>query len=470
MRIKGIIFGRDSLLVQRLLPGKLGRREVFYQDIEGTILVPPNGHPRSLLLLKLKEGKDLSIVYSSAAEAEGVKIELEEILSPKILRNGAALRFEGISPEVEQLLASKGANVRKAVDLLLDQAIRHSASDILIEPRDREIEILYRLDGVLQPIMRIGPEWAGKIVNCIKTAAGLLVYRKDVIQEGRIAFGSGRGHDLRVAVMPAAEGERVAIRLFDKLKGESGIDALGFSEAELAAIRTIALSPQGLFIVCGPASSGKTTTLYAMLRSIHANRGNITNIITLEDPVEYRIPGITQVQIEPARDLSFPRALMSSLRQDPGVIMVGEIRDRETAQAAAQAALTGHLVLSTIHSGSAAEGVARLMELGLTPHLVRSTLRGVLCQRLVRTLCRECAGRAGRECAACRGTGYSGRTVIAELLQMNEVTSLIVKEGMDTRSLVDAASGEGMASLMSRAEKLVSIGKTDQREITRVLG
>ena len=207
-----------------------------------------------------------------------------------------------------------------------------------------------------------------------------------------------------------------------------------------------------------------------MLRFIQSSRGNLTNIITLEDPVEYRIPGITQVQIEPGRDLSFSRALMSSLRQDPGVIMVGEIRDRETAQAAAQAALTGHLVLSTLHAGSAAEGVARLMELGLTPHLVRSTLRGVLCQRLVRTLCQDCAGRAGQECSACRGTGYCGRTVIAELLQMNEELFRAVKEGMDTRSLFDAAAGQGMASLSSRAEKLVGMRKTDSREIARVLG
>ena len=250
MKTKGIIFGPDSFLVQRLpipYPFKLGKREVFYQDVEEATLVPPNGDARSALLLKLKEGKDLKLIFSSLPDAERIKIELEEVLFPKILRDGVLLPFERIPAETEQLLLSRGANVRKAVDLLLEQAIRHSASDILIEPRDRGIEILYRLDGVLQPIMRFGPEWAGKIVNCIKAAAGLLVYRKDVIQEGRIAFGPGRGHDLRVAVMPAAEGERVAIRLFDKLKGESAIDALGFSETELTAVKTIGFEPPGPF-------------------------------------------------------------------------------------------------------------------------------------------------------------------------------------------------------------------------------
>ncbi|MEW6266589.1 MAG: GspE/PulE family protein [Thermodesulfobacteriota bacterium] len=474
-------------------PGlRLGAREVYYADIERLEELSVNGRPGAGLTLILKDGGRIRLRLASDAEAAAFRAALGEILEPAVLKDERPRSLDDLEATARDLAASKGANYRKALDFLIAQALAHQASDLNLEPGPDRWRVWFKIDGTMFPAASFSRADGDRLINCLKVAAGLTLHRRDLIQEGRISRSDGREvNDARVSILPSAQGERVGLRLFDRLKGASDLADLGFDRETLAVLERLASSPQGLFLVSGPAGSGKTTTLYALLRRLQASRGRLANIISLEDPIEYRLAGVIQVQVNLEGGPDLARALKSSLRQDPAVIMVGEIRDPETAETAVQAALTGHLVLSAVHCGSAAETVARLLDLGVRPALLASVLLGASGQRLIRRVCPACRPDAavanenapglGRDspgelkgrgpgCSGCRGTGYRGRQVMAEVMINKGRVIDLIAAAADTRAINQAARAEGLTPLLEQGLKLADAGLTDLEEIRRVVG
>ncbi|MCB1958019.1 MAG: Flp pilus assembly complex ATPase component TadA, partial [Rhodocyclaceae bacterium] len=294
-------------------------------------------------------------------------------------------------PPVEDLLESQDdAPIIRMINALLTQAVREGASDVHIEPFEASSSVRFRRDGVLREVAQPHRALHAAMASRIKIMASLDIAEKRLPQDGRIALRlAGRQVDVRVSSLPTAHGERIVLRLLDKGAAQLGLDRLGMAEDTRATFTALLDQPHGILLVTGPTGSGKSTTLYAALQSMDTRS---RNIVTVEDPVEYDLPGVGQTQVNARIDLSFARALRAILRQDPDVIMIGEIRDLETAQIAVQASLTGHLVLATLHTNDAASAVTRLADMGVEPFLLASTLRGVVAQRLVRRLCPACAG------------------------------------------------------------------------------
>ena len=344
-------------------------------------------------------------------------------------------------PETEDLLEQEDdAPIIRLINALLSEAIKLNASDIHIETFENRLAVRFRIDGILQEVVQPRRELAPLLVSRIKVMSKLDIAEKRVPQDGRISLRvGGREVDIRVSTMPSSNGERVVLRLLDKQAGRLKLDNLGMQPPDETMFGRLLQRPYGILLVTGPTGSGKTTTLYAGLASI--NQGNL-NILTVEDPIEYNLEGIGQTQVNLKADMTFARGLRAMLRQDPDVVMVGEIRDLETVEIAIQASLTGHLVLSTLHTNTAIGAVTRLMDMGVEPFLLSSSLIGVLAQRLVRLLCPHCktpyqADAAecqvlnapasppptlyhAQGCARCSGTGYSGRTGIYELIRIDE--------------------------------------------------
>ena len=357
------------------------------------------------------------------------------------------------------------------VDRLLRTAKERGASDLHLDPSEDGVRVRIRKDGVLHDLETVESELHGHLVGRFKALADLLVYRSEVPQEGRIAAAkSATGHDVRVATFPTMFGERVAIRLDAAPATLGRLEDLGFDGSTWKALRDAVEQPDGVVLVTGPSGSGKTTTLYACVRHIaHSTRPR--SVVTVEDPIEKRVPGVVQTQIAPASGLDFARALRSLLRQDPEVLLVGEIRDRETAHIALEAGLTGHLVASSIHAGTAPLVFARLIELGVEPFVITSSVRGVLAQRLVRGVCQntKCL-QLGDECPDCHGTGYAGRVPIAEWVPMTaDLRKAILARG-DGEDLTAAATAAGAKSLNEAADVAISSRKTTREEVRRVLG
>jgi type II secretory ATPase GspE/PulE/Tfp pilus assembly ATPase PilB-like protein len=355
------------------------------------------------------------------------------------------------------------ASVVRLVDQLLADGIRDGASDIHLEPEEQGIAVRHRVDGVLRQVQTLPRHVAPSLVSRIKILSGLDIADRLRPQDGRARVAvAGAVVDLRVSTLPASHGEKVVVRVLDGRAGLRTLDAIGFAEADLRRIRALLEQREGLVLVTGPTGSGKTTTLYAALREIAA-RG--VNVVTVEDPIEYRLPGIVQVQVHERAGLTFGAALRSIMRQDPDVILVGEIRDRETAEIAIQASLTGHLVLSTLHTNDAASAVTRLIDIGVAGYKIATAVKGVVAQRLVRRACHACAA-AG--CAECGGVGYRGRVAIAEILVGSPEFERRVAAGAPTESLADAARLAGCASLWESGMALVARGDTTMDELRRV--
>jgi len=382
------------------------------------------------------------------------------------------------------------APVIRLVNQLLRQAVRAGASDLHIEPHESGLRARMRVDGTMTQVLDRSDVPARRVVSRLKVMAALDIAETRLPQDGRIAlrFG-GRAIDLRVSTLPGHHGERVVMRLLDRAAGLMDLDRLGLDAGAAARLRRLAGLPNGVILATGPTGSGKTTTLYSLLRL--ADRAERT-ILTIEDPVEYDLPGVSQTQVNAAVGLSFARGLRSLLRQDPDVLLVGEIRDGETAQVALEAALTGHLVFSSLHTNTALTALVRLRELGVEPYLIAATLRGVVAQRLVRRLCPACAGasapapaeaarfvRAGLAvpkalpratgCAACDGTGFAGRVGLFDILEIDEGMRRAIERGAGETALAEAAgrTGEGLeAAALAR----VAAGETTLDEVTRVLG
>jgi general secretion pathway protein E len=382
------------------------------------------------------------------------------------------------------------APVVRLVNGLLRQAVRAGASDLHLEPHEGGLRARLRVDGTMQEVFDRRDVPARRVVARLKVMAALDIAETRLPQDGRIGlrFG-GRAIDLRLSTLPGAHGERVVMRLLDRTAGLVGLDRLGLAPDQAARLQAMAAQPNGVILATGPTGAGKTTTLYALLKL--AERRERT-ILTIEDPVEYDLPGVSQTQVNPEIGLDFARGLRSLLRQDPDVILVGEIRDGETAQVALEAALTGHLVLSSLHTNSALTALVRLRELGVEPYLIAATLRGVVAQRLVRRACPACSGQrapaptevaraaavgvalAGRVaqargCPACDGTGYQGRLGIFDIVEIGPALRAAIEAGAGEVALAGAAGGHG-DGLAAAAWARVAAGETTPEELARVLG
>lgn len=365
------------------------------------------------------------------------------------------------------------------VDDLLDKAVQAGASDIHFERTGGSMQVRFRLDGVLKTVETLPAAIAENVVARLKVLAGLLTYRNDLPQEGRLEHrepGTSRVIDRRLAVFPTIDGQRAVVRLFCEEPSLAAMDQLGFSPSQLQGLQDFAAQAQGLLLLTGPAGSGKSTTLAAVLRHI-LQRSPGRSILTLEDPVERRLEGIPQVQIAPHGAMTFPTALRSLLRQDPEVLMIGEVRDAETARIVVEAALTGHLLLSTMHSGSPAGALLRLLEMGVEPYQITSSVSAVLNQRLVRTLCRDCRRLdAGSElyqpggCDRCLGTGFRGRALIAEMVHLDAPLRKAILAKADLDQLARLLAEGGHEDLRQSAQRLVREGVTTAAEVEKVCG
>ena len=403
---------------------------------------------------------------------------------------------DGAESLTVERLTSDISPVIRLVDSMIYTAIQRRASDIHVETQDDAVHVKYRIDGVLQPAMRpIDKQFHGPILSRIKVMSELDIAEKRVPQDGRFKLRMpGKAIDFRVSIMPSVHGEDAVIRILDKESiseqfRELRLDVLGFPEQELRRLRKYIAEPYGMVLVTGPTGSGKTTTLYAALSEIQTSEDKI---VTIEDPVEYQLKGITQIPINEKKGLTFARGLRSILRHDPDKIMVGEIRDTETAQIAIQSALTGHLVFTTVHANNVVDVLGRFLNMGVEEYQFVSALNCVLAQRLVRTICPECrrpqevspeeleesgldpaaAARctfqAGAGCIECGGTGYRGRTAICELLDLSDRIREMILARRPTSEIRNAARAEGMRFLRESAVDSAMRGITTLREINKV--
>ncbi len=433
----------------------------------------------------------ISAINRAHGEGETHLKEIFDDISEDVSDSHSILRE--LEQGIDLLEEMDEAPVIKLVNHILSQGVRFNASDIHVEPYNTHSSIRYRLDGVLYNQLTLPRKVHSLIVSRIKIMAGLDISEKRLPQDGRIEIRVGdRLVDMRVATMPTGFGERVVLRLLEKGMRLMKLEEVGLNREMLARIRRLITLSHGIILVTGPTGSGKTTTLYAALQEINSPD---KNILTIEDPIEYQIDGIGQTQVNPKIGLTFARGLRAMVRQDPDVILVGEIRDRETAEIAIQAALTGHLVFSTLHTNDAPSAITRLVDMGIEPFLVSSAVRAIIAQRLVRTLCPECKlpyspssselrqmgvewdeekmkgvvlYRAGG-CERCINTGYRGRVGIFELLEVNEDIQSLILTTYDSNVIRERARKYGLQSLKEYAvENVLLQGKTSVDEVLRV--
>ncbi|MGH7525761.1 MAG: GspE/PulE family protein [Gemmatimonadales bacterium] len=467
---------------------------------DGSLLVAVGGPLDPAVADELRQtyGRRLTLVEAPAAEIQSAILSASNE-APSTLRgvDVRAADLEVLAPEEEPIddlrtLASQ-APVIKLVNVILLEALRLRASDVHLESTAQGLRVRYRIDGVLQEISHPPRHYQAAVISRIKIMANLNIAERRLAQDGRIRLRlSDRELDLRVSTLPALHGESVVLRVLDRGSGVPDLVELGMAEAALASIARLLRLPHGIILVTGPTGSGKTTTLYGALRRIN---GPGVKIVTVEDPVEYQIEGLTQVPVAVKGGLTFASALRSILRHDPDVIMVGEMRDTETAQISIQAALTGHLVFSTLHTNDAPGGITRLADMGVEPYLVAATVRGLLAQRLVRLVCDDCAEpyepspaelaqgapaataragrpgwvfRRGRGCDACAGSGYRGRTGIYELMVVSDELRARVVAGSPLDDIRALARDQGMVSLREDGWTKVCAGITTIEELLRV--
>ncbi len=387
--------------------------------------------------------------------------------SDKMMEN---LQEEGILPLSKQngltqnvLDQNVSGAMIKLVNRILIQATQHRATDIHIQANEKQVVIRFRVDGMLYDRETFPLEALESMVSRIKIMSGLDIAEKRLPQDGRTTIELGdQKIDVRVSVVPSAFGERVVLRLLDKTSLKLEFEALGFSSKLSKKFQHAIEAPHGILLVTGPTGSGKTTSLYAALNALETKT---KNIMTVEDPIEYRFEGISQMQVKPEIGFHFSTGLRSLLRQDPDVLMVGEIRDKETAEVAVQAALTGHLVLSTLHTNDAISALTRLQDIGVEPYLIASTVRGVLAQRLVRLICQECQGKG---CDRCFESGYCGRTGIYEYLELDESIKQALLEGKSENDLKKMALKNGMEPLSLDGASKIKKKLTTKEEVLRV--
>ncbi len=430
-----------------------------------------------------------SLYRTSAAVSEAVQ---------ELMRDMGEAQIETSSQEEEELSADElreiadDAPIVRLANMIITQAINDGASDIHIEPARDCLKVRYRIDGVMLDALVLPKRVQASLTSRFKIMADMDIAEKRIPQDNRIsATIDGREYDFRVSTLPCLYGEKIVMRVLDKSSVRVGLDKLGFLPDTLAKLEEVISRSYGIILVTGPTGSGKSTTLYSILSRLNTG---LVNIITAEDPVEYELPGINQVQVNPKAGLTFASALRAMLRQDPDIIMVGEMRDTETATIAIEAALTGHLVLSTLHTNDASSAPPRLIEMGVEPFMIASSLIAVLAQRLVRTLCPRCKQpyrpneseflRYGftppenlhereiyraKGCDYCKNTGYKGRTGIHELLMMNDALRDLVLQHAAAYAIQKVAVEHGMRLLKEDALEKVLLGRTSLEEVVRVI-
>ncbi|MBP7843528.1 MAG: type II secretion system ATPase GspE [Proteobacteria bacterium] len=481
-----IQFCRDNQLIPLLITPefiRVGIADPFnYQAIDSLRLL----HNKNVDLVVMLPQKIDELINKVFEKSENIVTGLEEDTDD----------IDALKDTVDLLEAGDDEGpIIKFVNSLLFRAVKEKASDIHIEPFEKETIVRFRIDGVLYDVYHVPKTRHSAIASRIKVMGELNIAEKRLPQDGRVKIKiAGRDIDIRISTVPVNFGERIVLRLLDKGSVVLDLPMLGFAERELKTIDQLLDRKYGIFLVTGPTGSGKSTTLSACLKTISSPE---LNIITVEDPVEYQIPGVGQIAVNPKVGLTFASGLRSILRQDPDVVMVGEIRDRETAEIAINASLTGHLVLSTIHTNDAPGAITRLVDMGVEPFLVSSSVVGVLAQRLIRTVCQTCAenfeptneqidkASVSREelqhyfgdrpiifkravgCSECRQTGYVGRKAIYELMVITEPIKNLILQKMDASSIRRYATQEGLRTLRSSAFEKLAEGLTTLEEVLR---
>ena len=416
---------------------------------------------------------------------ENVGIEQEAL--PKTPQQ--ALSLSEIQPRLKELLETGDTRATLAVDLALTQAVHHGASDVHFEPWTDSLAVRFRIDGILHDVAHIPDAHKARITARIKVMAQMVVYQKDQPQDGRIPPNqTSSGYSMRVATFPTINGEKIVVRILGTSKQMLEVDDLGFEASVTETLRGLVRRPQGVILLTGPSSSGKTTTIFALLRELLRTQIATTHIVTIEDPVEYRLDRVTQIQVNPRTGVTFQNALRSILRQDPEVIMVGEIRDAETAEIALKAAQTGHLVLSTLHTNSTSETLTRLQQMGIARWMISSALSLVIAQRLVRKLCPHCRRNAGSaadlphslwprplprwQAAGCEHCyhGYHGRLALFEVLPVTPGLRQGIVQGLNAIEIESLARAAGMMTLFESGCQAIKQGLTSLEEVVRVLG
>ena len=477
----------------RLIPERLARRHTLIPiKLEDSVLTVAMVDPLNIFAIddiKLTTGLDVKPVIGTRHDiVNAIGLHYEKESAERALEEFSESYSSDTLELVDEEMASnvRNAPVVKLLDSITKQAVKMRASDIHIEPLEQAIRIRFRVDGELQEIMTPEKISHSAIVTRIKIMGRMNIAEKRIPQDGRVEMVvDGRDVDMRISIMPTVYGEKVVIRLLDRSSVLMTKEQLGFSPENLRVFDRIIQHPHGIILVTGPTGSGKTTTLYAVLQELNKiNR----NIITVEDPVEYRLEGINQSQVNVKAGLTFASGLRSILRQDPDIIMVGEIRDQETAQIAVRAAITGHLVLSTIHTNDSVSTVSRLIDMGIEPFMVSSSVVGIMAQRLVKRICSNCkhsytpadnesrvlalpAGSLlykGAGCNACNHTGYRGRIGIHEILPMYDDIKTLVEARAAQEKLRAAAAGHGMKTLRESCRDLVLLGTTTFEELLRM--
>ncbi|HNX75038.1 MAG TPA: ATPase, T2SS/T4P/T4SS family [Candidatus Rifleibacterium sp.] len=546
----GLITGeqlQDALSKQKILGKRLGKvlvetglttedsiattlasqMNIPYLNLNETVVPPevlttiPDGIVRSHNLLPVRlEGNRLQISMADPLDVFIIDeitfqtgYELDIGISPESQVEAAIRHYYGtgdsLQTAVDNITAERSSEVKldesffntfdiggeeqsvpiiNLVNTIIQQAINDKASDIHIEPDEEIIRVRYRIDGILNELMKAPKTIQSELLSRLKIMAQMDISEKRLPQDGRIKVKvQNKSIDLRVSSLPTVFGEKIVIRILDKSRMQLTLDQVGFDEDLLGLFKTLASSPNGIILMTGPTGSGKTSTLYAAINFIRNGQINIT---TVEDPVEYLIPSINQVQVRPEIGLTFARTLRSILRQDPNVILIGEIRDFETAQIAIESALTGHLVFSTLHTNDAASAVTRLIEMGVEPYLVASAVIGVGGQRLVRKICPSCKapytpeGEAlelitehghseaslyrGKGCLTCRRTGYTGRTAIHEIMTINEEIHGLILKSSSARDIRHAAIRGGMRAMRADGVLKAVRGVTSIEEVMRL--
>jgi len=471
-------------------------------DLRGNILNVAMADPLDLNVIKDLQFITGYNIQPSISTPTHIQDTLQKHYSPEKTISQVASEFEGDElmeflpeesiEESEELSAEefKDSPFVKMVDLIIRNAIKRGASDVHIEAQENQVRVRNRIDGVLQDSIKL-PKWTQPIIiSRIKVLGGMDISERRLPQDGRIKVRSRNiAVDLRVSTLPTYYGEKAVIRILNKEEAFLSLDDLGLSDKNLKSVKSFIKQPQGMILFTGPTGSGKTSSLYACMREI---RSEEVNIISVEDPVEYELPGINQVQINEKVGLTFPFLLRSILRQDPNVIMIGEIRDAETAEIALQASLTGHLVLSTLHTNDAPSAVTRLVDLGVPPYLIASSILGIVAQRLVRNICPECKEEyipdhdllsrislnsgdlpfkfyRGAGCKNCGQLGYKGRTVIEEIMIMGHKIRELIQSNASMDLIREASMATGMATLGVSGLKKVEMGITTLDEVLKAV-
>ncbi|GBC97850.1 Type II secretion system protein E [bacterium HR17] len=479
-----------------LVPAEMAfRHQVLPLRKENGVLIVAVADPLNVeaeSLLRFVTGLSVRIVLAKPSE---VRTQLEQHYMRRVIAEAETEDIEVIREAEEDIgdptRLAREALVIRLVNMLIRNAVRERASDIHIEPLERELRVRYRVDGVLHEVPAPAKRLHPAIVSRIKIMANLDITERRKPQDGRIKVRIlGREVDIRVSILPTVFGESVVMRLLDKAAMNFTLKDLGMLPDDLAKFEGLIKIPYGIILATGPTGSGKTTTLHAALKRIYSPE---RKIITIEDPVEYQLEGVTQIQVNPAVGLTFATGLRSILRHDPDVVMVGEIRDHETAEIAIHSALTGHLVFSTLHTNDAPGAITRLIEMGIEPFLVASSVEGVLAQRLVRRICQRCKEPyrpsdavweylvaqgfvqsdepvlwRGRGCPECRFSGYSGRTGIFEVLVMDDDLRDLVLRKASSHEIRQAAMEKGMRTLYQDGMLKTALGITTVEEVERV--